>query len=131
MDFFPRRFYLDDFFDGVPMNRRTPSMQCDVYEKENTYHIEMMIPGYKKEELKIEVDEGYIKVSAEKKTETNDTSEDKKYIHREISYGKVQRTFKLENVDEENIKAEFNDGILKLEIPKKEVINTSKIISID
>lgn len=82
-------------------------MKCDIYEKENTYHVDMDLPGFKKDEIKVECNKGNLIVSAEKKHEEEEKDEKKKYIRRERIYGKYSRSFYLGDVDEENIEASY------------------------
>lgn len=123
----PSRIFFDDMFDEMKEENK---MRCDIYEKDNIYNVEVDIPGISKENIKIEFDKGTLTITAESKKEEVDNS--KKYLHRERKiYGKVQRSFYLGDIDEENIKASFNDGILKIEVPKKLEENTKKFIDID
>lgn len=123
----PSRIFFDDMFDEIKEENK---MRCDIYEKDNIYNVEVDIPGISKENIKIEFDKGTLTITAESKKEETDNS--KKYLHRERKiYGKVQRSFYLGDIDEENIKASFNDGILKIEVPKKLEENTKKFIDID
>jgi HSP20 family protein len=117
MNIIPRKFYLDDIFDDFMAPARDNNMKCDVYEKEGKYHIELDTPGFTKDDISIEVKDGCLVISAEKKEETED--KDKNYIRRERSYGKYQRSFNLGDLDSENIEAEFKNGILKITVPKK------------
>ncbi len=126
MNLIPRKYYLDDFFDNM---EDTNSMKCDIYEKDGDYHIEMDIPGFEKKDISIECDNGNLTITAEKEESENDES--KKYIKRERTYGKYQRSFYLGDVEEEKIKAEFKNGMLKIKVPKKEEKNTKKQIKIE
>ncbi|MDE5888529.1 MAG: Hsp20/alpha crystallin family protein [Bacilli bacterium] len=132
MSLIPRSFYLDDIFDEFGRTPRTNDMmKCDVYEKDGNYNIEMDIPGYDKKDIKIECDNNVLTIVAEKQAENNEEDENKKYIRRERVYGKVSRTFNFADIDEEAIKAEFTNGILKIVVPKKEKVETRKVIEID
>ena len=123
----PSRIFFDDMFDEIREENR---MKCDIYEKDNVYNVEVDIPGISKENIKIECNKGTLTITAESKKEEIDNS--KKYLHRERrSYGKVQRSFYLGDIDEENIKASFNDGILKIEVPKRLEEDTKRYIDID
>lgn len=128
MDLIPRKFYLDDLFDNFITSRDNNNMKCDIYEKGGNYHIEMDIPGFDKNDISIEVKDGYLTISAEKNEEDN--KEEKNYIRKERSYGKYERSFYLGDLDSENIEAEFNNGILKVTVPKKEAIENKKVIEI-
>ncbi len=131
MNLIPRKFYLDDFFDDFFPEKTISNMnmKCDIYEKDNKYHIVMDIPGFDKEDINIESDNDYLTISASK--ESAKEEEDKNYIRRERSYGSYQRKFYVGDADVENIKAEFKNGTLKLVIPKKEIIDSKKKIEIE
>lgn len=127
MEIIPRKFYLDDIFDNFMTTNRN-EMRCDIYEKDGNYHIEMDVPGYNKNDITIEVKDGYLTITAEKNNEEN--TEEKNYIKRERVYGKYQRSFYLGDLDSENIDAEFVDGTLKIVVPKKEIVENKKVIEI-
>jgi len=127
MEIIPRKFYLDDIFDNIMTTNRN-EMRCDIYEKEGNYHIELDVPGYNKNDITIEVKDGYLTITAEKSNEEN--TEEKNYIKRERVYGKYQRSFYLGDLDSENIDAEFVDGTLKIVVPKKEIVENKKVIEI-
>ena len=130
MDLMPRKFYLDDIFDDFISSRKEQYMKCDIYEKGGNYHIEMDIPGFKKDEFSVETKDGYLTITAEKKDEVNEDDKEKNYIRRERTYGKYQRSFYLGDLDEENIDASFENGMLKIEVPKKEEVDSKKVIEI-
>lgn len=117
MDLMNRDF--DDLFDILPI-RRENRMKCDIYEKDNKYYIEMEVPGFNKEDIDISLKEGYLTVRAEKKMSNEEKDEDKKYLRKERNYIRTERSFNLGNIDEENIDASFENGVLKIEIPKAE-----------
>ena len=127
----PNRLYLDDVFDDFMFPSMKDSdfgkMKCDIYEKNGVYHLEMDIPGFDKKDVNIEIDENdYLTITAEKNSENNEEDNDKNYIRKERSYGKYQRSFYLGDVDKEKIDASFDNGILKITMPKKEEIKSSK-----
>ncbi len=94
-------------------------MKTDVKEQERSYELEMDLPGFEKDDVKVSLENGYLTVSAEK--EEGEEKESGKYIRRERCFGKCQRTFYVgEEVGQEDIKGAFKHGILKLSIPKKE-----------
>lgn len=134
MSIIPRGFYLDDIFDDdfdkmIPSNRIN-SMKCDVYEKDGNYNIDMDIPGFNKNDIKIECEDGLLTISAEKKIDNKEEDKDKRFIRRERVYGKVSRSFTFNDIDESKINAEFKDGTLKVIIPKVEKSNSKKYIEI-
>lgn len=130
MDLMPRKFYLDDIFDDFISSRKEQNMKCDIYEKGGDYHIEMDIPGFNKDEISVETKDGYLTIKAEKKNEVNEEDKNKNYIRRERTYGKYERSFYLGNLDEDKIDATFENGMLKLVVPKKEEVDTKKVIEI-
>ena len=126
-----RKYYLDSIFDNfLEDNNQLDFIKCDVYEIANTYHIEANIPGFKKEEINVECEDGYVTIIAEKKDENEEKKQNKKYIKRERFYGKTIRKFYVGDVDSNKIEAEFKDGILQLIIPKEEKIPNKKSIEI-
>ncbi len=130
MDLIPRKFYLDDIFDDFISSKKEQNMKCDIYEKDGNYHIEMDVPGFKKEDISIEASDGYLTIKAEKNSENNEEDEDKNYIRRERSYGAYERSFYLGDLDQDKVEAEFKDGMLKISVPKKEEVNNKKMIEI-
>ena len=130
MDLIPRKFYLDDVFDDFLPAKREQNMKCDIYEKDGNYHIEMDVPGFSKEDISVEAKDGYLTISAEKKNEVNEEDEKKNYIRRERVYGKYERSFYVGDLDQDKIDAEFNNGCLKITVPKKEEVENKKVIEI-
>lgn len=129
MNLIPRSFFFDDDFDNLFMaNTKKNEMKCDIYEDNNEYHIDMEVPGYDKENINIEVKDGYLTVTASQKTEEN--TEEKNYIRRERSYGEYKRSFALGDVDTDKIDASFDKGVLAITIPKQEKIDNKKVIEI-
>ena len=122
---FPSKLFLDDVFKFDDNNK----MNCDVYEKDNKLFIEVDMPGFNKEDINIEINKGTLNIKAEKKYE--EKTDDKKYLCRERKYyGTYQRSFYLGDVEEENIEATFNNGILNISIPKKQEQNNNRTIEI-
>lgn len=125
MNLIPKKYFLDDMFDDFFKDN---SMKCDVYEKDNKYHIEMDIPGFDKDDINIDYDNGYLKISASKEEEKDDST--KTYLKKERYQGRIERQFYLGDIDEDDIDASFKNGMLKLVISKKEQIETKKRIEI-
>lgn len=124
------RSYFGDIFDDFMPSKREENMKCDIYEKDGDYHIEMDVPGFDKSEIKVEAKNDYLTITAEKNNEVNEEDKDKNYIHRERRYGKYQRSFYLEDLDSEKVSAEFNNGVLKIVVPKKDENEDKKYIEI-
>ena len=124
----PDRFF-DDIFQLEPRYTKE-KMECDIYEEDGNYVVEATIAGFNKEDVKVEAEDGSIIITASKEENEEDSS--KKYLRRERHLkSKTQRAFYLGDIDEENIKASFNNGILKVTVPKKETESTRKQIDIE
>ncbi len=109
------------FFNDLPSYNaeRKFAPLVDIYEKDDNYFVEAQLPGIKKEDIKIEVENGKLFLSAESCKE-DEINEDK-YYRKEIVKGKFFRFFYLpESADKDKLKANFDEGILKIEIPKSE-----------
>lgn len=119
---------LDDFFDVQPrfrdFGKRQGSqniMHTDVKETDSGYEIAMNLPGFKKEDVQAELKDGYLTVKATAKSSNDTKDENGKYIRRERFSGSCSRSFYVgEQVTQEDIKAKFEDGVLKIDVPKIE-----------
>ncbi len=121
----PSRMFFDDMLSDLTVER---NMKCDIYEKDNKVFIEMDVPGYDKKDIKVECNKGNIVIKAEKE---QNTEENKKYLHRERKiYGKVERSFHLEDIDEDTMTAEFKDGILRISVSKIDEDKNKKYIEV-
>ena len=124
---------FEDFFEDPFFERRDSKiMRTDIKEGDNEYIIEMDLPGYEKENILLEIENGYLKVTAKV---NKDVDEGKgKYVHKERFYGECSRSFYIgENVSQEDVKASFKNGILSLTIPKEQPkkLEEKKFIPID
>ena len=111
-------------------------MKTDIKEMENGYELEIDLPGFKKEEIKVSLENGYLTISAAKGLDEGEQDKETgRYIRRERYAGACERSFYIgENVTQEEIKGEFKHGILKLFVPKKEAkpaMETKKYIAIE
>ena len=112
-------FFNTDSFVSDRLISRVPAV--NIAETENEFHIELAVPGMKKDDFKINLDRNVLSISAETKSENEETSQDKRYNRREYSYNSFVRTFTLpDTADYANISAEYVDGILKVAVAKKE-----------
>lgn len=117
----PRRNFdlFDDFFDDNFFKKEKNLMKTDIKEKKDKYVVEMDLPGFEKENIKLELNNGYLTITG--KQENNIDEEEEKYVHKERFYGECTRSFYVgDNIKEEDIEAEFKNGILKIDIPKKQ-----------
>ena len=111
-------------------------MKTDIREHDEGYEVDIDLPGFKKDEIKLELDNGYLTISAAKGLDKDETDKETgKYIRRERYAGACQRSFYVgEDVTEQDIKAEFKHGMLKLFVPKKEAkpaVETKKYVTIE
>ena len=96
-------------------------MLTDVNEHEDHYEVDVELPGFKKEEINVELKDGYLTISAAKGLDEEQKDKKGKIVRQERYTGSMERTFYVgENVTHEEIKAKYEDGVLKLCIPKKE-----------
>jgi len=123
---------LDDFFDFPKMSYTRGSnlsglMQTDIAETGDGYEVTINLPGFKKEDVKGELKDGYLVVTATTNSNNDEKDNNGRYIRRERYSGTCSRSFYIgEDVKQEDIKAKFEDGTLKLSIPKREAIPESK-----
>ena len=106
------RFLQDSFF--------TPSVnsgiKVDIKEEDNQYLLEAEIPGVKKDQIKVDYDRNYLTISVEQQEEINEEKDH--YICRERRLGKASRTFHAKDIDPDGIEAAYEDGVLKVTLPK-------------
>ena len=108
---------INDSFLSDKLIARVPAV--NIAETENEFHVELAVPGLKKEDFKINLDKNVLSVAAEKKAEN--VEEGKKFSKRQYSYNSFVRSFTLpESADQSKIEADYSDGILKLTVAKRE-----------
>lgn len=124
---FVDRFFNDDFFGGKTVSNFSP--QVDIVESEKEFEVQFHIPGVKKEDVKIDVNDDRLTVSGERKFKDEKT--EKNFRSVESYYGTFSRSFYLpDNVNVEKIDASYQDGVLNIVIPKDEKKETKKSIEI-
>ena len=141
---------FDDFFDDVPFfdNRAENQiekklygrhahnvMKTDIKETDDNYELIVDLPGFKKDEIKVSLEDGYLTIEAAKGLDEDDQDKKGNYIRKERYAGACQRSFYVgDNLTQEDIKGEFKHGILTLNVPKKEAkpaVETNKYIAIE
>ena len=119
--------FFEDFMRPVRFRQlHTPQtaslMRTDVKENGSDYELDVELPGYKKEDVKAQLKDGVLTISAETNSDTEDKDADGRFLRRERRYGACSRSFYVgDNLTQEDIKAKFENGILKLTVPKKEI----------
>ena len=133
---------LDDFFDGGFFGAHNPLygknakylMKTDIREMDDSYELSVDLPGFKKDEIHIELKNGYLTISAAKGLDKDKTDKDGKYIRQERYAGACSRSFYVgEHVEPEDIRAKFENGILQISLPKaaKKQLPKSNVIAIE
>ena len=131
-----RKSLFDDFFDA-PFNTGSASglMKTDVKATDAGYELEIDVPGIDKENISVQLENGYVTVTAKTEKKNDEGKENGHYIRRERFYGTYSRSFYVgEDVNEEDVKAKYENGTLKLFVPDKEKQpkeETKKIIIIE
>ena len=135
---------FDDLFDypvfkaPAAQNRAQKTMdvmKTDVKETDTGFELSIDLPGYDKKNVNAELKDGYLTVTAETNTENDEKDNNGKYIRRERYYGSCKRSFYVgEDLTEEDIKAKFENGVLKIDVPKVEAkpkVEEKKLIAIE
>ena len=113
--------FFDDFKRPARSNTNINVMRTDIKETDAGFELDIDLPGYKKEDVQAELKDGYLTISAKTNTTREEKDENGKYIRKERYSGSCSRSFYVgEQLEQEDIKARFEDGILKLMVPKKE-----------
>ena len=121
--------WMDFPWEGEFFNAKNPLygkhekniMKTDIKEVDNGYELDIDLPGYKKDQINAQLQNGYLTISANKSLDKDTKGKDGNYIRRERYCGSMSRSFYVgEDVKQEDIKAKFEDGILRLAIPKAE-----------
>ena len=120
-----------DFWGGKSAKNM---MKTDIREHDNGYEVDIDLPGFKKDEINVELENGYLTVSAAKGLDKDEQDKKGKYIRRERYAGAMQRSFYVgDTLTQEDIKAKYDNGILSISIPKKDAqaVETKKTIAIE
>ena len=92
--------------------------KTDIRDNGKEYELEADLPGFKKEDINIELDDTYLTIQAERKSETEEKDKKGNYVYRERSFGTYSRSFDISGVRTQDISAKYNDGVLTLTLPK-------------
>ncbi len=127
-------FNADNFFDNNWLrnfDKEFPAV--NIAENEQNYSLEVIVPGFKKEDFQVKVDDDILTISAETKSENNEEDKKKEYTRREYNFRSFTRSFRLpDNVKDDDINASYKDGVLHLSLPKSETqVKATKQISIE
>ncbi len=119
--------FMDPFYGFERDTKRSDNrsvmheMKTDVHETDTGYEIDMDLPGFKKDQIRLELQDGYLTITATRSADHEEKNRAGKLIRQERFSGAMQRSFYVgEHVTEEDVKAKFEDGVLHLELPKEE-----------
>ncbi len=132
-DFFDDMF-SHPFFRNTGRDMQIPSMKTDIQEKDGMYLLDMDLPGYEKENIKVELNNGYLTISASRNSSTDESNDETGFVYRERSTGECRRSFYVgDSIREEDIKAAYNNGTLSVTFPKEapQQIDEKKYIAIE
>ena len=118
---------FDAFFDAATapvqaMQKMSPTlMRTDIKETDAGFELTIDLPGFKKDDVQAELKDGYLTITAQTQSESEDKDEEGTYVRKERFSGKCSRTFYVgDDIEEDDIKAKFEDGVLKIAVPKKQ-----------
>lgn len=138
MKYYPRNLNVfDDMFDGFWPKEATYTgsvMKTDVYEKDGYYNLDIELPGYKKEDVQMDLVDGYLNIKATHNVTNEEKDAKGNLIRSERSFGSCSRSFYVgENIKAEDVKAKFDNGILNIVMPSKEQksIETKQTVTIE
>ncbi len=131
-------FFSDDFMNFPAWSGRSPLygkhaknlMKTDVRETDSSYELDVDLPGFKKDEISVDLKDGYLTISAAKGLDKDEQDKKGKYIRQERYAGAMSRGFYVGDVEPDQVSAKYEDGILKISLPKqakKELPRTSTI----
>ena len=123
---------MDELEKAFFGSRDIAEFKTDIRDNGDSYTLEADLPGFSKDDIKVDAENGYLTISAERHSESEQKDGKGNYVRRERSYGSFKRSFDISEIDEEGIRAKFENGVLTLELPKHKVqVPEAKHISID
>lgn len=121
-----------DFFGDFFNNQDLAEFKTDVLDEGDHYELEADLPGFNKEDIKLELQGDNLVISAERHSNAEEKNKDGKVVRMERSYGSYQRSFNVSQIDTDHIKAAYENGVLKLTLPKLEsAFPESRILEIE
>ena len=120
-DFFDPEYWFDNFFNDFPsLYGFNDQMKVDIRENDNDYVVEAELPGVKKDEINVELRDDRLTIAVQKEDHNEEEDKDKNYIRRERRYSSMSRSFYVNDIRPEDVKAKFENGVLTLTLPKVE-----------
>lgn len=131
MEQLEKRFWGDPFEDFFGRNDLA-EFKTDVLDEGDHYELEADLPGFRKEDIKLELQGDNLVISAQRHSSAEEKNKDGKVIRMERSYGSYQRSFNVSQIDTDNIRAAYDNGVLKLNLPKLQAqIPESRVLEIE
>ena len=109
---------FSDFFRPMFYDEKLDSMRTDIRENEHSYELDIEMPGFKKSEIKVSLENGYLTVGAEKTEQEGEGNKGERYLRKECRVSCQRSYYVGEDVEQENVKAKYENGILSLTVPK-------------
>jgi len=130
MEDFEKAFFGSDFFGRG--NNALAGFSTDIQDKGDYFLMEADLPGFNKEDIKLDLDGDVLTINAERHSEHEEKDKQGNYVRCERSYGSYQRSFDMTGIDKDAIKAEYKDGVLKLNLPKeKQTVSSARRLTIE
>ena len=127
--------FFGDMFDDPFFNRgyapQTQLMKTDIRETDGSYELDVDLPGFKKDEIQVQLKDGYLVLSAAKGLDKDEKDKEGNYIRRERYSGSYSRSYYVGDVDRESIKAKLDNGVLSIIVPKAKAEEQKKAIAIE
>jgi HSP20 family molecular chaperone IbpA len=126
--------FLDSFFDDFfeyPFNSKKGLMRTDIKKLDGYYQLDVELPGFNKEDIKINLEDGYLKISARREHSHEEKENDEKVIRSERYYGEFSRAYYVGNLSEDEINAKYNNGVLTVLLPEESKTENKKYITIE
>ncbi len=114
---------FDRIFPTVPAAEKVPQLRAfraDIRKEDDHYLLEAELPGFEKEDISLDLSEGILTIRAERKSETEENDQSGHYVRKERYYGSLSRSFDVNGIDTEAITATYENGVLKLRLPKEQ-----------
>jgi len=128
MDEFEKHFFDDNFFGS----RALAEFKTDITDEGNAYQLKADLPGFRKEDIHLDVEEDTLIISAERHSENEEKDKKGKFVRCERSYGSYARSFDVSGIKVDGITAKYDDGVLTLTMPKRDVeVKSSKHLEIE
>ena len=106
------------FFDGSLFSTGFAGFKTDIVDEGDHYELKADLPGFKKEDIHLDLENDLLTISAERRAEHEEQDQEQKFVRCERSYGSYRRSFSMEGVDQDKISAKYADGVLSLTLPK-------------